>query len=166
MVTAERSFHVVTGNYERGPMPVTTRLLQKLHDALGDEATDDLLAWREEAATVNRATVREVADLYFQRFEALLDKGLAETRAHFDRELSEVRAHSERGLAETRAHSDQGLAEGRAYSDRGLAAVRAEIAGLRTDMANQRADLLKWMFIFWAGTVIPLAGLAIALTKL
>jgi len=33
-------------------------------------------------------------------------------------------------------------------------------------MAGQRADLIKWMFIFWAGTVVPLAGLLIALTRL
>ena len=64
---------------------------------------------------MNRAEIREVADLYFARFEARLEKGLAE---------------------------------------------------LRTEMAAQRADLIKWMFIFWAGTVIPLAGLAIALARL
>jgi hypothetical protein len=89
-------------------MPVTTRLLQRLHDALGDDATNDLFAWWEEAATVNRLAVREVADLYFERFDARLEKGLAEVRA----------------------------------------------------------ELIKWMFIFWAGTIIPLAGLAIALSRL
>jgi len=33
-------------------------------------------------------------------------------------------------------------------------------------MANQRADLVKWMFFFWVGTIVPLAGLVIALIKL
>jgi len=96
-------------------MPVTARLLQRLHEALGDEATNDLFSWWEEAATVNRAAVREVADLYFERLSARLEKGLAE---------------------------------------------------VRSEMANQRADLIKWMFIFWVGTMVPLAGLVIALTKL
>ena len=96
-------------------MPVTTRLVQRLHDVLGEEATDDLFAWWQETARVNRAEIREVADLYFARFEARLEKGLAEVRA---------------------------------------------------EMADQRADLIKWMFIFWAGTVIPLAGIAIALSRL
>ena len=95
-------------------MPVTARLLQRLHEALGDDATNDLFAWWEEAATVNRAAVREVADLYFERFSDRLDTGLAEVRA---------------------------------------------------EMANQRADLIRWMFIFWVGTVVPLAGLVIALIK-
>ena len=107
-------------------MPVTARLLQRLHETLGDEATNDLFSWWDEAATVNRAAVREVADQYFARFEARLEKGLSEVRAEMQV---------------------------------GLAAVRAEMAG-------QRADLIKWMFIFWAGTVIPLAGLVIVLTRL
>jgi len=25
---------------------------------------------------------------------------------------------------------------------------------------------MKWMFIFWIGTIVPLAGLIVALTKL
>jgi hypothetical protein len=100
-------------------MPVTARLLQRLHDTLGDEATNDLFAWWDEAATVNRAGVREVADLYYERFDARLEKGLAEVRAEF-----------------------------------------------RIELARQHADLMKWMFIFWVGTVVPLSGLLIALTKL
>jgi hypothetical protein len=107
-------------------MPVTTRLVQRLHDVLGEEATDDLFAWWQETARVNRAEIREVADLYFARFEARLEKGLAEVRAEM---------------------ATQG-------------------ADLRSKMAAHRADLIKWMFIFWAGTVIPLAGLAIALSRL
>ena len=107
-------------------MPVTTRLVQRLHDVLGEEATNDLFAWWQETARVNRAEIREVADLYFARFEARLEKGLAEVRAE----------------------------------------MAAQIADVRSEMAAQRADLIKWMFIFWAGTVIPLAGLAIALSRL
>jgi len=89
------------------------------------DATGDLLAWWQEAAAVNRAEVREVAELYFQRFSAELAKGLAQAQAETQKGLGEV----------------------------------------RSEMANQRADLIKWMFIFWAGTVIPLAGLAVALTR-
>jgi hypothetical protein len=36
---------------------------------------------------------------------------------------------------------------------------------LYTGLADHRADLLKWMFLFWAGTVIPLAGLILAVQR-
>ena len=155
-------------------MPVTARLLQRLHEALGDEATNDLLAWWEEAATVNRAAVREVADLYFERFSDQLERGLAEVRAEFEQRFAEFRTEFEKGLAGLRAEFEKGLAGLRAELEKGMIEVRAESAKnlaelrseLRTELASQRADLIKWMFIFWVGTVVPLAGLLIALTRL
>jgi hypothetical protein len=37
--------------------------------------------------------------------------------------------------------------------------LRVEIAGLRTDMAGLKAELIKWMFLFWLGTVATMLGL-------
>jgi len=151
-------------------MPVTARLLQRLHESLGDDATNDLFSWWEEAATVSRAAVREVADLYYARFEARLEKGLAEERLDLNKgltevqsELAELRSEMRRGFAEVRSEMHRGLAEFRSDMHRGLAEIRSE---MDSRLANQRADLIKWMFIFWVGTVVPLAGLAIALTRL
>ncbi len=31
-------------------------------------------------------------------------------------------------------------------------------AELRTEMANLRAELIKWMFLFWLGTVATMLG--------
>ena len=41
---------------------------------------------------MNRAAVREVADLYYERFDARLEKGLAEVRAEFRTELARQHA--------------------------------------------------------------------------
>lgn len=74
---------------------------------------------------MSREAMREIAELYFARFDARLEQGLAGVRAELQR----------------------------------------EVARLDTALANQRADLIKWMFIFWAGTIVPLAGLIIALHR-
>lgn len=113
-------------------MPVTARLLQRLHETLGDEATDDLLAWWEESA-VTRAELREAIEAQGQRFGA---------------EFAQVRAEMNAMKAELRAE---------------MAQMKGE---LRAEIAATRADMIKWMFIFWAGTVIPLAGLMVALNRL
>ena len=78
---------------------------------------------------MNRAAVREVADLYFERFDARLTRGLTELRAEMNVKLERLEARMEKR------------------------------------MGDQRADLIKWMFIFWVGTIVPLAGLIVALTR-
>lgn len=111
-------------------MPATPALLKKLKEALGEEATRDLVTWVDQGWTYQMAQLRELADLHYSRFDARLEQRLAEMRAALQTEM---------------AQGD---------------------ASLRAEMAAQRADLIKWMFIFWAGTVIPIAGLLIALVKL
>ena len=41
-----------------------------------------------------------------------------------------------------------------------IAELRAELRGA---LADQRAELIKWMFVFWAGNVATLGGLMFAL---
>ena len=147
-------------------MPVTARLLERLHESLGSDATSDLFAWWEEASAVNRVAVREVADLYFARFEARLEKGLAEIRS----EIAVFRADVDKRFAELRGEMDKRFAKIEVEMDKRFAAIGSELdkrsEEVGAKMANQRADLVKWMFIFWAGTIMPLAGLMIALIKL
>ena len=45
-----------------------------------------------------------------------------------------------------------------------LAELRAELrTELRTELHGLRADMIRWMFGFWATTLLTLAGLMIAL---
>lgn len=48
------------------------------------------------------------------------------------------------------AKLQQGLAETKAEL---RTEMHAGFAQLRTDMANLRAELIKWMFLFWLGSV-------------
>ena len=68
-----------------------------------------------------------------------------------------------RELAQLRELADLHYARFEARLEQRLAEVQAS---LRVEMALGRSDLIKWMFVFWAGTVLPLAGLMVALIKL
>lgn len=125
-------------------MPMTTRLLQRLSDTLGDDATNDLLMFLEEERSLNRTEFRQIAESYFDRFDTLL----RQEGARVDGAIEGLR----KDLTRLEIQFSSALAEQRSE--------------FKTAMANQRADMLKWMFIFWAGTVMPLAGLMVALTKL
>ena len=170
-------------------MPASARLLQKLKESWGDELTQDLVSWVNEAQTVNRAELRELADLYFARagdrlearialsearFGAMLDERLAASEAKFGAKLDDRIAASE---AKRTAASEATLeAKLGARLDERINGVQLEIArlggrldaglaGLRAEVASQMRDQMKWMFVFWAGTMVPLAGLIVALGK-
>jgi len=129
-------------------MPASARLIQKLRETLGNEATGDLVAWVNEGGSVDRAELREVADLYLGRLDVRLDERFASFEARMEGRLTGSEARLDGRITSTRDE------------------IRLEIAGLRTVVAEQGRDLMKWMFIFWAGTILPLAGLIIALNRL
>jgi hypothetical protein len=43
------------------------------------------------------------------------------------------------------------------------AKLEQRVAEVKEMISTQRANLMTWMFVFWAGTVVPLAGLMFAL---
>jgi len=219
-------------------MPASTRLLEKLKETWGEEVTQDLVTWVNEASTVNRAELRELAELYFARFGDRLEARLALSEAQFEARLDSRIAASETRLEqriaaweskfqermttseakfeermtaseakfeermtaseakfEERMTTSEAKLEGRmAASEAGagqrmatfdgrltglderLTLVRLDIghvdgrldaglSGLRAEVATLMRDQMKWMFVFWAGTIVPLAGLMVGLAK-
>ena len=71
---------------------------------------------------------------------------------------SDLREINEANFARFMASVDQRFAEQDARIDKRFAAVDARFAELR-------ADLLKWMFIYWSGTMLALAGFVFAVLQ-
>ena len=46
------------------------------------------------------------------------------------------------------------------------AKLEQRVAELRRDMSALRADMIKWMFVFWAGNAATMAGLIFAFVHL
>ena len=147
-------------------MPASARLLQKLKESWGDELTQDLVSWVNEAQTVNRAELRELADLYFARAGDRLEARIALSEARFGAKLTERIAASEATLeAKLGARLDERINGVQLEIARLGGRLDAGLAGLRAEVASQMRDQMKWMFVFWAGTMVPLAGLIVALGK-
>ena len=115
-------------------MPVTARLSKRFYDTFGDEIANDLVEWFNQVDATYRQELREQNDLNWGRVEARI--GQAE--AQFEARLAQL---------ESRMHQ--------------------EMTGLRADLdvglARLRADILKWMFLFWTGTALTVMGLVTAL---
>jgi len=69
---------------------------------------------------------------------------------------SELRELNEQNMARFETKLGQSLAEQTAVLRTEL---HSEIGQLRTDMANLKAELVKWMFLFWLGTVATMIGI-------
>jgi hypothetical protein len=127
-------------------MPVTARLSKRFYEALGEDVANEMVDWFNSVDATYKADLRDLIEVQAQRFRAELRQESAELRG-------ELRTEMHGGLADVRGEMHRGLAEVRGEMHAGFALVR-------TEMANLRADLIKWMFLFWLGTVAAtLAGI-------
>jgi len=96
--------------------------------------------WFNQVDDTYRGDLRELNELNFARFDAKLEQRIAQLDAKLERRMAEFRIDLKAGLSE-------------------LGAV------LRTETARSlgalKADLLKWMFGFWATTALALAALVL-----
>lgn len=116
----------------------------------------------------------------FVALEALLDKRFAELEARWDRRFGALEASLDMRFGE-QDNRMSGLEAKIASVETRLTALETKVTAvdtrvaaldakvdlriseLRTEIADQKAGLHRWLFMYWAGTVAPLAGLILAL---
>ena len=91
-----------------------------------------------------RSELRELNELNFARFDAKLEQRVAELRAEFKQELSALRTEVKQELAALRADLRTEFHEGQAALE---------------------AKLIRWMFVFWAGSTLTILGTMLALLQ-
>lgn len=122
-------------------MPVTAARSQKFYETFGQDVTRELVDWLNAVDETYRADLRELNELNFGRFDAKLEQRVAALDAKLEQRVAEVRADLKAGLAE----------------------VRSEMARNADDL---KTGLLKWMFGFWATTVLGVLGTGVAIVSL
>jgi multidrug efflux pump subunit AcrA (membrane-fusion protein) len=133
-------------------MPTTPRLPLKLHEKLGDEAMTELVTLFGDLGADNRAAFLEVRGS-FSRLEGRmddLDERLSEIHTELKAEIAGVRTELKAEIAGVRTELKAEIADVRT-------ALKAEIAGVITELKPQisavQAELIKWTFLFWIGTI-------------
>ena len=115
-------------------MPVTARLSRRFYETFGEEIANELVDWFNAVDLTYRADLRELNELNFARFDAKLEQRVAGLAATVETRFAAL---------ETRV--DHGFAAHAAQMDAKLQAMRAE--------------LIKWMFLFWIGSVGLVLGI-------
>jgi hypothetical protein len=157
-------------------MPVTAKLSLLFYEKLGEQVATELVEWFNSVDATYRSDLRELNELNFARFDAKLEQRLSEfaggLRTEFGRRLDALDAKVERRFDEIEgrfAKIDGRFAEidGRfGQQDARFTSLEARLLGRMEAMqGGLKADLLRWMFGFWTGTMIALAGVLFAVLR-
>jgi hypothetical protein len=123
-------------------VPVTAKLSKRFYEVLGEDIATELVDWFNAVDATYRADLRELNELNFARFDAKLEQRLTELDAKWGGRWTALDAKLEQRLTELDAK----------WGGRWTALD----AKLEQQLAALRADLVKWMFAFWAPTAVAL----------
>lgn len=128
-------------------MPVTAKLSRKFYETLGDDVANELVEWFNLVDATYRSNLKELNELNFARFDAKVEQRFAEADAKWERRLAQLEAKWEQRFGRLETQWEQRF-------------VQLE-SGMARGFAEQRADLLRWMFVYWGGSVVTTVGLVL-----
>lgn len=129
-------------------MPVIN-ISSTLRERLGDNGADDLVD------LINRATEEtreDVLTLAAEKYERRLTEETEILRRYINGETTQL----DRRITGVAAELDKRITE--VAADLGKR-ITEETQQIRVELAETKADLLRWMFIFWVGQVATILGI-------
>jgi hypothetical protein len=111
-------------------VPVTAKLSREFYEKFGDKVANELVNWFNQVDATYRSDLRELNELNFSRFDAKLEQRAAQLDAKIDQRAAQLDAKIDQRAAE-----------------------------LRTEIVTVKADVIRWMFAFWAPTLLAVIGL-------
>ena len=95
--------------------------------------------WFNQVDATYRSDLRELNESNFQRFDAKLEQRLAQQDARWERRCAQLEAKLEQRFAQQEVRWERRIVELDAKWEKQIGSLKAE--------------LIKWMFLFWVGTV-------------
>lgn len=158
-------------------MPITSKLSRRLYETLGDEAADEMVGWMH-GVDAQRAELRELnftriderfkrVDIRFDAVDARFDA----VDARFDAVEGRLAAVEHRlDAVERRLDARMDGIEARMDTfEAKLAALVIQMekgfARLEMKIDQRTADIMKWSFVFWVGSVLTMTGALVALSR-
>jgi hypothetical protein len=129
-------------------VPVKAKLSRKFYEKLGDDVAAELVDWFNAVDATYKADLKETNDLNWERFKATLHAEISELRE----ERSSLRGELRGEIGSLRGDLREEIGSLR----EGIASLRGD---LRSEMKAVQSDLMKWMFIYWSGTVAAIIGM-------
>ncbi len=130
-------------------------LPESLRAKLGDDGARDLAELFNVAGRNQRQRTVEVLGEHFER-------RLTEVKVELERRITEVKAELERQIAAVKVELERRITEVKAELEARMVQLEARI---EQRLAETRADIIKWMFVFWIGQVAATASIVSLLVR-
>lgn len=126
-------------------MPVTEiEIYEALKDKIGEDSAKTLLEFID--LRVEKEVERKKDILVTKQDIAGLEVKIEQSRLATKQDMAELRSEMKEDIAQLRSEMKQDIAELRSE-------MKQDIAQLEVKIERVRADLIRWMFIFWAGQI-------------
>ena len=135
-------------------MPVVA-VGKPLREKLGDDAVDSLID------LFNQSLVEQKEDM-LEFVEEKFERRLSEEIGRLGNKLTETKADLFTHISQTREELMIHISQTREELMIHISQTREELA---TQNSKTRTDLIKWMFIFWAGQFAALVGILFTFFK-
>ena len=126
-----------------------------LREKLGEEGVDALIELFNQSQSEQKNNILEFVEEKFERRLAeemkTIDRRISETEGRLDNKISETHTL----IAETKAELSSKIAETEARLD----------GKIDSKLSETKAELIKWMFLFWVGQVGVIIGILFAFFK-
>ena len=139
-------------------MPVTARLSRRFYEAIGDDAANDLVNWMNDVDATYRTDLLRLNEANLDRFSAEIERQAAVLRNEMQAGLGAFRGVMQAEFAALRGEMHAGFAAVRGEMQSGFAAVD-------TRFAKFEARMLRWMLVFWTGTMAGAAATIFAVLR-
>jgi len=111
-------------------VPVTAKRSRAFYDRLGDDVARELVEWFDQVGATDRADLRELNELNFQRFDARVGQRIAASESKLEQRMAALESKLDQRMA-----------------------------GLEATLERRLGEQTRWLFVAWGSLLIPIIGL-------
>ena len=128
-------------------MPITAKLSRRFYEQFGDDVVNELVTLLNNVDANSRSDLKELNEANFARFDAKSEANFARFEAKSEANFARFEAKSEARFARFDTKLDQVRSDLDAKLERRIGELRVEVHALK-------AELIKWMFLFFTGSAL------------
>jgi hypothetical protein len=160
---------------------VTARLSKRFYDRFGDDIANEFVNWFNDVDATYRASLIQLNDTNFVRFDAKLEQRLAEQDSRIEKRFAESDAKWEKRFAESDAKWEKRFAESdvkwekrftesdvkleKRFADIDRRFAESDVK-LERGLAGLRSGMLTWMVGLWLTSMVAVTGMFVTLLRL